>query len=374
MASRQGVALVHFRGIWSAATLRIVRHSTWKGNMPNMNSDDDTQESSSDEEVLLSATPYETHSRHLHASRVMEEAVEVVVLTGIAVSMPKRRRSHSWSQRKHHGAPAPRPRGHRPQPPRDESSVNDESSVVVNDSPARRQTTWASELFEDASMRTWFLGLSQEEQALVQLPTRSRRRCSVLNVSSTKGKFMETGSSSASDNHEELGTSVVHYEEQPAQEEDVPRRENVAIVLDDHDDEPMPRSANVSWRAQPKPVASPPKAPHDHQPAPVAPSANASWRRPQPKPAASSPKAPHDHQPAPGSYNASWRRPQPMPVAPLTKLDLPDFLKPNAATTAQHKWPVASAPEHSRVVDHDAVKRMLANLKPASYTSFGWQT
>ena len=342
MASRQGVALVHFRGVWSAATLRIVRHSTWKGNMPNMNSDDDTQESSSDEEVLLSATPYETHCRHLHASRVMEEAVEVVVLTGIAVSMPKRRRSHSWSQRKHHGAPAPRPRGHRPQPPRDESSVNDESSVVVNDSPARRQTTWASELFEDASMRTWFLGLSQEEQALVQLPRRSRRRCSVLNVSSTKGKFMETGSSAPSDNNEELGTSVLHYEEQPAQEEDVPRRENVAIVVDDHDDEPMPRSAN------------------------------ASWRRPQPKPAASPPKAPHDHQPAPGSYNASWRRPQPMPVAPLTKLDLPDFLKPNAATAAQHKWPVASAPEHPRVVDHDAVKRMLANLRPASYNSFGW--
>jgi hypothetical protein len=391
-----------------------------KKRMPNLNSDDDTEESSSDDEPAIS-----------DAIPVEEE--EVVILT--ATAMPKKRRGHNWTRRKTHVVAPP------PQPKRQKTPVptvqeDDESSSSGNDDDfsVKRQSSWAkrtSELFEDESVRTWFLSLSREEQALVPLPQRRRRRSDILNIGGVRGQFLQEGSHAlvVTSLKTEASDDCVIVEDYEASPVKAPRKKTI-IKIDDEKDEPVPVS---------KPAAASKPAPEAPKPEPKAPAANASWRRPQPTPVPA-PKAP--------AANASWRRPQPTPepaasrhptppapapkvpsikppcpppkpmpppmaLPPMQlpqvgpprcrptilsepppanqrpKLDLPDFCLLRAAQIQssdgtnvprsvlmfgtddpqEHQWPMADAPEHPRVVDQNVLQRMLDDLKPASYST-----
>lgn len=412
--------------------------------MPNLNSDDDTEESSSDDDAPVAAPS---------DAIPLQEEEEVVILD--ATAMPKKRRGNKWTRRKTHVvAPAPQPKRPRLSAPPVEKD-DEESSGNDDDFSVQRQSSWAkrtSELFEDESTRTWFLSLSREEQAQIQLPQRRRRRSDILNIGGVKGQFLQEGShdlvvSSLKTEPTDDCVVVEDYEAPPVR---TPKRKKTIVKIDDDDDEPVlvpaptPAPAPAPAPKAPASVPAPPPVPAPAPapapppvpaPAPRAPGANASWRRPQPKPAPPPPPAPAAR--APGA-NASWRRPQPAPAPPPVpppmalppvsipqvqarplppnvqcrpiqlsepppanerpKLELPDFCLLRAAQTQQAagaeipksllmvgtevaptvEWPVADPPDQRpRVVDQNALRRMLSELKPASYSTsmnFRWQT
>jgi len=322
----------------------------------NLNSDDDTESSSSDDdEPVANAIPN-------------EETEEVA--TASPMPMPKRRRQGpKWTRRKPRAAKPPQPKPARtPKGPvavEEDSSLPDDSSV--SSSWAKRTAT----LFEDAGTRTWFLSLSHEEQAQIQLPQRRRLRTDILNICSVKGQFLQQAPSVKTPKRKKTTIRV-----------DTPVAPAPAPVPRAPHPKPAPAPAPA-----PAPMALPPMALPPMAPASVAraPSANASWRRPHPRPAPAPAPAPTPPPPPPP-------RCRPTPLSePLFahKLELPDVCLLRAAQTQQAagvdvpksllmvgtevaptmQWQTASQPDQPRVVDQDVLRRMLFELKPAAYSS-----